>query len=1185
MKKLGILFVAGLLLLASCVKEDPVGVEFSQTSYEMVVGDTLQMSSVLKVTNSVETPVCSSSDEEVAAFVSQGMLVALAPGETAVKATVEGVEANCQVSVLAAKADTIIIKAPTSILAGGDWVSVTAAVPSKSYDSNNLVWEFSPSSADLGFVFEAVSAAEYKVKCSNYIKDAVITVKVTDKISSASQTAAIGVRKDGLPATKISVQCADRLTYGEDVFTVINAVAAPSGYDAENLEWTFTPSSPELEIKFERISGSEYHFSFLSYVGNGYVDVLVEDSFSEVFNQARIKVLDRLPDGASELSLSPSDLKLFMYSDPSPVKLEVVTSPQNYDSHLISWTSLDDKVATVDRNGALNLVGAGKTKIKVKELISKKESECEIEVVKPVLGVDIQYIQLSDLNVSMKVGDGAVQLTTECYASYDGANPSGLVEDFADLEWTASMMEGQNGEVEVVEVSEQGILYAKNPGMTNVKVVSKKNKAISAICNVTVAAANVDVESVRFMHEYENLQIGKTLQLAAVIEPETSDNKALTYKSSDNSIATVSAAGVVTAVSKGIAEITATAANGISGSCRINVVKDIAFENLEMNLLRGADQDLKLVYYNEAAEGKSVTWSSSNETVAIVKNGVVSALNEGTAVIKAVIDGDYAECYISVSKDPVEFNIVIESEDHAAVQEKGLMQDHSMVLSASYAKRDGKAYYPAAAQWISSKPGVASVDQNGKVTAVIEHIDKNGKDNGEKVTITHIADGREAYYELVVVKAEPVSIELLTLSENGDQNFTLNHGDTFTFKFRVHPAKAAQNVTFICSEECSRHDFSQIGDGPELTYTANSIGNHVVQVSAQGYSSVKTFLYVNVKPVPVLGAVINKESLSLNVGDHTYLEVETQPANASYKTVTWTSSSNDIVTVSSNGLLVAKGAGNAVVTGSLEGGNITVTCNVTVSEKTSTVKVGDYFYADGTTSSSPSETGRGDVIGVVFSTRNPSLQDSGMSSQWCNGLVISLEEASSSEGAFSADENATPKDTLMWQSTNGLEVSVGQWLKQHNVVGYASLYDLNKECGYSNTRMLKLYNEQNPKNKVQIVEHAPDVPLPANTSGWYVPSYAEMLMIVNAAFDKTSRVPVDDTDVYKSLEALSHAKVLPKQYDFSFDKSMQDGPRYWTSTENSHSVSQAAAVHYLYGGNTVAMKTRMYYRVRYIFAF
>lgn len=1176
MKKLGILFVAGLLLLASCVKEVPVSVEFSQTSYEMTVGDTLNMSSVLKVTNSVESPVCSSSDEEVASFVSQGKLVALAPGEAAIKAAIEGIEANCQVVVSAAKADTIIVKAPTSILAGGNWVSVTAKVPSKGYDNSNLVWEFTPSSAELGFISEAVSPVEHKVKCSEYIKDAVITVKVTDKISGVSQTAVIEVRKDGLPATKISLQCAERLTYGEDVYTVVKAVAFPADYDTENLEWTFTPSSPDLEIKFERISGSEYHFSFLSYVGGGYVDILVEDGFSEVFNQARIKVLDRTSGGVSELTLSPSDLKLFLFSESFPVKLEVVTSPQNYDTHLISWTSLDDKVATMDNNGVLTLVGAGKTKIKVKELISKKESECEIEVVKPVLGVDIQYIQLSDLNVSMKVGDGAVQLKADCYATYDGANPSGLIADFADLEWTGGMMEGQNGEVEVVEVSEQGILYAKNPGMTNVKVVSKRNRAISAICNVTVAAANVDVESVRFLHEYENLQIGKTLQLSTVIEPEAADNKALTYKSLNPEIATVSATGVVTAVSKGIAGITATAVNGISATCRINAVKDIAFENLEMNLLRGAEQEMSLVYYSESAEGKSVTWSSSNENVATVKNGVVSAHNEGTAVIKAVIDGDYAECYISVSKDPVQFNIIIESEDHTTVQEKGLMQEHSMVLSASYTRQDGKAYYPASTQWISSRPSVASVDQNGQVTALIEHIDKYGKDNGEKVTITHIADGREAYYELVVIKAEPVSIELLTMSENGDQTFTLNHGDKFTFKFKVFPAKAAQNVTYICSSGCSRHDFSQIGDGPELTYTANSIGNHEIQVSAQNYSSVKTILYLNVLAVPVESARISKENVSLNVGDQMYLEAEVYPANASYKTVTWTSSSTDVVTVNSNGLLVAKGAGNAVVTGLLEGGKVTVTCNITVSEKISTVKVGDYFYADGTTSSSPNETDRGDVIGVVFSTRNPSLQDSGMSSQWRNGLVISLEEVSSA---------LEDKDALVWQSTSDLQMSAGQWLKNNNVTGYSSLYDLNKECGYTNTRLLKLYNEQNPNNKVQIVERAPEVQLPANTSGWYVPSYAEMLMIVNTAFDKTTRLPVEDTDVYKSLEALSQAKVFPKQYDYSFDRSMQDGPRYWTSTENPNSVSQAAAVHYLYGGNTVAMKTRTYYRVRYIFAF
>ena len=118
MKKLAYILMAfGLFALASCVKEDPATVEFSQQSYQMVAGDTLKMNSLLKVTNSVEQPVFTSSDEEVAAFVSQGVLVALNAGNTTVKAVVEGVEASCLVEVSDMKADTIIIRNPASILA------------------------------------------------------------------------------------------------------------------------------------------------------------------------------------------------------------------------------------------------------------------------------------------------------------------------------------------------------------------------------------------------------------------------------------------------------------------------------------------------------------------------------------------------------------------------------------------------------------------------------------------------------------------------------------------------------------------------------------------------------------------------------------------------------------------------------------------------------------------------------------------------------------------------------------------------------------------------------------------------------------------------------------------------------------------------------------------------------------
>ena len=119
MKKLAYILLAfGLLALASCVQEEQVTAEFTEPSYSMAEGDTLKMAGLLTVKNSTEQPVFTSSNEDVAKFISRGVLVAVASGETTVKAVVEGVEADCQVVVSSVKAENIIIKAPSSILPG-----------------------------------------------------------------------------------------------------------------------------------------------------------------------------------------------------------------------------------------------------------------------------------------------------------------------------------------------------------------------------------------------------------------------------------------------------------------------------------------------------------------------------------------------------------------------------------------------------------------------------------------------------------------------------------------------------------------------------------------------------------------------------------------------------------------------------------------------------------------------------------------------------------------------------------------------------------------------------------------------------------------------------------------------------------------------------------------------------------
>ena len=161
----------------------------------------------------------------------------------------------------------------------------------------------------------------------------------------------------------------------------------------------------------------------------------------------------------------------------------------------------------------------------------------------------------------------------------------------------------------------------------------------------------IEVTSITLSQTSVTLSSGESVSLTATIAPENATNKTITWSSSNTSVATVSN-GKVTAVAVGKATITAKIGN-VKAECSVTVnpieVTSITLSQTSVTLSSGESFTLTATIAPENATNKTITWSSSNTSVATVSNGIVTAVSVGKATITAkASNGLSSTCNIEV---------------------------------------------------------------------------------------------------------------------------------------------------------------------------------------------------------------------------------------------------------------------------------------------------------------------------------------------------------------------------------------------------------------------------------------------------------------------------------------------------------------------------------------------------------
>lgn len=227
----------------------------------------------------------------------------------------------------------------------------------------------------------------------------------------------------------------------------------------------------------------------------------------------------------------------------------------------------------------------------------------------------------------------------------------------------------------------------------------------------------IKVTSVSLNPTSLTLTEGEAKEIVATISPSNADNKKIVWATSNSSIATVNE-GKVTAIKAGTASITATTDDGgKTATCQVEVksktiaVESVSLDKTSLELTEGDEATLVATVKPDNASNKSVEWSSSNETVATVKDGKVTATKAGTAkiTVQTVDGGKTAECSITINAKTYPVESI--SLDKSTVE---LTEGEEVTLVATI-KPDNATNKDV--EWTSSDESVATV-KDGKVTAV-----------------------------------------------------------------------------------------------------------------------------------------------------------------------------------------------------------------------------------------------------------------------------------------------------------------------------------------------------------------------------------------------------------------------------------------------------------------------------------
>ena len=554
-------------------------------------------------------------------------------------------------------------------------------------------------------------------------------------------------------------------------------------------------------------------------------------------------------------------------------------------------------------------------------------------------------------NTADKLSDYLINYVTAMVTYSDNSNSNIAFSNFA-----------QNN-LGLVLLNPKGVTYTQtNPfgtaGTWTIRVYRLDDSSIKSDISITVNA--IPVQTITLSETSYEMYPADTLQLTTTINPNTATNQVLTWTSSNESVATVSDEGLVTAVDVGNATITATAVDGsnVYATCTITVNEKPA----------------------------SISDTLTRETTGITGTSY-SSWSGKTGASGAVYAGQSAG-------------------GNDSIQLRSKNSNSGIVTTVS-----GGTIGKISVEWNENTSTGRILNIYGKDSAYDDPTDLYGSSSGELLGIItcgtsteYVIDGD---YEYVGVRSSDGALYLDSITfvwgDAGSSGTTqvypteieitgnnaVGIGETSQLSISYTPTNTNMtNVTWSSSNS----SIAAVSSNGLVTGVAQ--GSAVITATAkdENNNDITDSVTVTVSPIAVTGVSLDSNSAVIKAGKTFTLVATISPTNATNKSVTWTSSDTSVATVSA-GVVTGVSAGTATITVKTVDGNKTATCTVTVTNNAG-LDENSITYTDLPTAYSTSNTVYTASGGIKFQAYNCANYSSKMQFRASSGYLQNTEALS-----------------------------------------------------------------------------------------------------------------------------------------------------------------------------------------------